>query len=512
MKVKKTMNRIRELIARSCDQFKCIKGLGSHQGGLPPGRYVAIDWTDPSISVQELFVRDGEVSAGQQFHDKWPEDVSPSDSPQQAGEWLRGRMRECGISAVDTVVSVPRRSVSLRLLELPGIDDDELASVVALQIESRPDLRSEGYVFDFLPLPFSSTSAVRHVLLASVPKVVTRQIDETLAAADLTVRASGVGELAIESLAAESDVGLTLNILANYSKVEFVLSVTGIPVASHSTRMPSDNPEEIAQLIPSIATRMIAALPEDLSKNELRRINLLGPHGHTLEQEVREVCGCPVALVGTPCDEAVRTLALLTSLSQGDARTVNFKSPRRSADPNRARRQQWARYSAGVAVLTVLLGYWLYDRQAQLQHQLVRLQASSLKQQELNDRGQKTVDAWRFVSDWQASSVNWADELHTFVEQLPEPGRAYLTRMQLEQPSGDNVPVIRADGLASEPEVAMALNRKLMTLADKYELQPHGIEPATRDAAFRSSFRVEALIQNIPVENLPKPSVSGADR
>lgn len=117
---------------------------------------------------------------------------------------------------------------------------------------------------------------------------------------------------------------------------------------------------------------------------------------------------------------------------------------------------------------------------------------------------QTTIDAWQFVSSWQSSSVNWADEMHAFSEQLPEPGKAYLTRIQLEQPAGADVPVIRADGLAKEPEVAMAFNRKLMSINGKYELQPHGIEPATRDSAFRSSFRVEAAIRNALTEIAPE--------
>lgn len=491
------MGSLQELISKSRHRFLDIAGVGN-QSTLPSGSYVAIDWTDPSISVQEFSVRDNAVEAGQQFHDKWPEDVAPAKSPQLAGEWLRQRIEKAGITSSNAIVSVPRRSVSLRLLELPHVQDDELAAVVSLQIESRPELASDGHVFDFLPIPTSETAANRYVLLASVPKLVLDQINETLAAADLTIRASGVGELAVDSLSTRDRPGLTLNVLANYSKVEFVLSLAGTPVASHSTRMSDENSDEIAQSIPGIATRMIAALPSELSNNGLDQVNLLGPHGSTLEQSARESCTCPVQLLTTPCDEAVRTLALLTSVCR-DGQTLNFQNPRRPIDPKLAQRQQWTRYAAGVAVLAGLIGYWVHDEKAQLQNQLAQLQTSNYQQQELNDRGQTTLNAWQFVSDWQSSSVNWADEVHAFSEQLPEPGKSYLTRIQLEQPAGADVPVIRADGLAREPEVAMALNRKLMSIDGKYELQPHGIEPATRDSAFRSSFRVEAAIQNYPV-------------
>ena len=278
-----------------------------------------------------------------------------------------------------------------------------------------------------------------------------------------------------------------------------VLSVAGTPVASHSARMPEENPDEVARSIPSVANRMIATLPGDFANLTLSHVNLAGPHANTLERAATESCSSPVQSIKTQCDDAVRTLALLTSLS-GGRQTLNFQSPRRPIDLRLARRQQWTRYAAGIAILAGLIGYAIHDEKSELQTQLAQLQASNLQKQELNNRGQATLDAWQYVSDWQSSSVNWADEMHAFSEQLPEPGKSYLTRIQLEQPAGADVPVIRADGLAREPEVAMALNRKLMSIDGKYELQPHGIEPANRDSAFRSSFRVEAAIQNNPID------------
>jgi hypothetical protein len=138
------MGNLRELIDRSRHQFLNHSSSRGNQSKLANGSYAAIDWTDPSVSVQELIVRNGEVEIGRQFHDRWPEDVTPAKSPQLAGEWLRQRIAKSGIAASNAVVSVPRRSVSLRLLELPQVDDDELAAVVSLQVESRPELASDG--------------------------------------------------------------------------------------------------------------------------------------------------------------------------------------------------------------------------------------------------------------------------------------------------------------------------------------------------------------------------------
>ena len=115
---------------------------------------------------------------------------------------------------------------------------------------------------------------------------------------------------------------------------------------------------------------------------------------------------------------------------------------------------------------------------------------------DLKPFGETTIDAWRFVNDWQSAAVDWSAELHAFSTHLPDSGKGYLTRIQLEQNSETRLPVIRADGLAKSPDIAMAVNRNLMAVEGKYELQTHGIEPALRDTGFRSMFRVEAAIRN----------------
>jgi len=489
------MKAITELFAKTSNLVARAFGSPSSPGNLGQGTYTVIDWTAATVSGQEMSVVRGRVAVRRQFHARWPNDASPENAPQRAGQWLKQQLRQAGISTVNTIVCVPRHVVSLRLLEFPMVEDQELDSLVMLQLESRAELLPDDRVFDYLPLPSAAGAAKRHVLLATIPTGICQQIAQTVEEAGLTLKASGIGELAIDVLTDVQTSGLTLNVLANHSKVEFVLSQAGAPLASHATRIPKVRHPEFAASILNVADRMIAALPESLSQGKLKHINLMGPNADLLYGVVEQRSNCVVNRVSTRCDESIRALALMTCLSQSNE-TVNFTSPRRPADPRVARRRQVLRTTVAASLLAALVGYWTYDEQSQLRRRAATLAEAESRLETLNQRGESTIEAWQFINDWQSSAVDWSDELQAFSAQLPESGKGYLTRIQLEQNSQTRLPVIRADGLAKTPDIAMAVNRKLMAVAGKYELQNHGIEPAPRDTDFRSAFRLEAAIRN----------------
>jgi Tfp pilus assembly protein PilN len=467
-----------------------------NRGSFNNGRFAAVDWTGTSISIQEFKIHGSEISVIAETHSQWPAEATPAQSAKAAGEWLASELNRAGITATNAIVSVSRRDISLKLLEFPMVDDEELASLVLLQVESRLDVAANGQTFDFLPLPVEEHATHRHALVAAIAQSKLDQIQQVLSAAGLTIRATSVGELAIDALLPKHTNGLTLKILANHAKVEFIISHHGSPIASHAVRMPNENPAALAKGIPHIQARLTDMLPESLAANSLRDVYLLGPNAEVLFNHVVRVCDCNVHLITTQCDNAVRTLSLMTHLSSGET-PINFLAPRRPADAKAARRHQLSRYAAGVAVLCALIGYWIHDQKLTLETQLVTLKQSEQKLEKLNDRGQSVVAAWQFVNEWQSSAANWSSELHAFSERLPETGRMYLTQLQLEHPVGAERPVIRADGLAKESEIAMALSRRLMASDGKYELQPNGIEPSGRDSDFRSAFRVDATIHQM---------------
>lgn len=468
--------------------------MSSRGGASLSGRFIAVDWTDPSVAVHELTICGHEITVGQQLQLQWPDDVQLFESPENAGRWLHQQLRNAGFDATDAIVSLPRRSVSLKLLELPAIADNELAAAVGLHLEGRADGAIEDLAFDFIPHAMNG-SATRHVMLATMPRETVSQIDAVLRHAGLTVRASGVGELAIDALHSSDQRSdeLVLSVLANYAKVEFVLSSSGVPVASHSTRMPDNDPAEVGVTIPQVAARMIAALPDSLRQRALGGVWLLGPHAQRLEQAARSSCDWPVSVISTGHDDAIRTLALATAISRRAA-TLNFRSPRRPADTKAIKRKQIIRYAIGVAGLLGVLTLWLHDQKSALREDVESHRQAISRLNDLNERGQSTLDAWRYVDEWQRSTIDWPKEVAAFNEHLPSPGNAYLTRLQLEKATGTDHPVIRVDGLAKNTDVAIAFNRSLTLSNRKYELHPHGIEPANRDTAFRSAFRVEAVV------------------
>ncbi len=482
-------------ITKLFDNLKA-RGIGRafNSNQLSSGRFAAVDWTGTYISVQQFNVADGQItSVGAAMHAQWPEAISPQDSTEAAGEWLAAELQRTGICATNAFVCVPRRDVSLKLLEFPVVDNEELAALVMLQVESRAEANSDEQTFDFLALPTESSATHRIVLVATIAKNKLDRIQQTLNKAGLNVRTTSVGELAIDALLPKQRETLSLSVLANHSKAEFVLSHHGCPVASHSVRMPTERPIELAQSVADICARLKATLPRSLAEASVRNIYLLGPNACVLFADVAHSCGGNVHEITTQCDNNVRCLSLITRLISNDP-VINFLKPRRPTDTRVAQRRQLMRYAVCVAILCGLIGYWIHDRNSFLESQLATLKQDERDLQELNERGQTAIKAWQFVDQWQSSAADWSSELHAFSEQLPEPGQMYLTQLQLEQPAGTEQPVIRADGLAKENDIAMTLNRKLMASHGKYEIQPNGIEPSSRDSAFRSSFRVDATI------------------
>lgn len=464
------------------------------RNSLSNGTLVGVDWTGDSISAQQLQVACDQVTVAADFHRRWPQNASPAQSPETAGEWLASELNTAGITATQAAVCVPRRDVSLKLLEFPVVDDDELLSLVMLQGESLLEGTADDRTFDFLPLPVKEGDRHRYVLVATIAKSKLQQMQQVLAAAGLTMKTAGVGELTLGALSPEQIDGLTLSILANHAKVEFVINYQGVPAASYAAPMRGQGAAELARIIPHVQDRLIATLPKSLASEPLQKTYLLGPNAARLQRHLAaDSDASKVQMITTQCNNAVRTLSLVERIIANEA-LINFLSPRRPADAVAVRRKQLGRYAAGVAVLCGLIGFWIHEQKSTLESQLSTMQQSEHNLQELNDRGRSVVQTWQYVDNWKSSATNWSNELHRFTEQLPETGKMYLTQLQLEQPANAQLPVIRADGLAKEPEVAMGLNRRLMSSGGRYELQPNGIEPSVQDTDFRSVFRVDAKI------------------
>lgn len=463
-------------------------------GGIRDGRYVVIDWNDLSIGVHEMTLHRGSANIARSFFREWPTGMTSVAATDQAAEWLQQQLLEHGITAAEAVVSVPRRQVSLRLLEFPRVDDDELASLIEMQMESQGDPGAAEQAFDFLPQPSLNRSTHRHALLATIASATLHHIGSVIAGAGLNLKATCVGELSVDALHTDiEEDGLTLSLLLNRAKAEFVVSHAGVALAAHSARMPAETPSTLARTMPAVVARMVAGLPEAFQSMSLSQINLLGPFAPQLQAGIERLKICDVRVIRVGNEDAVRAVAVLQSLTGGMA-AVNFANRKRPVDVKQMRRRQWMRYGVGVAVLLGLMSLWQHAEKQSLSTQLATLTKAKAGLEELNQRGATTLQQWKFVSNWQSSAVNWSTEIKDFAGYLPKTGEAYLTRLQVEQPAGSKTPIIRADGIAKNSETAMSINRSLMAGDSKYELQPHGIEPAMRDADFRSSFQVEAAI------------------
>ncbi len=442
----------------------------------------------------------------------WPAELDWLRDPQTAGDWLRKRLDAAGIAIRDSVLVVPRRDVTLRLLQLPDVDISELVSLVQLQAESRLSQPVDSLAIDFVPLPpidHGQVGAHRQgdaqrqgdghrqvdvVLLTAAAERIAA-LSALAVSAGLKPVAAVAGELATPTLSGASVPGLTLDVIADSDSIGLVLGALGRCVASMTVTVP-ESPGLTAKRIAASADRLIAALPPSLQSGSLTQLRVYSSgHADGLPAELADLVGCRVTPLSLPDSRAssLRALAAVTSLSDVSL-THDFLQPRQPVDHKAAFQRRAIRWAVAASLLCGFFGWWLYDENCSAANRITELREQERRLGELIDRGQPIIDMRSCVAEWQAGSIDWPRELVKFSEHLPESDRAYLTRLQLELEPGSGAPVIRAAGVARDQRDVTALSERLLATESRYELLPHGIEPNLQDQFYKSTFQIEAKL------------------
>jgi len=78
---------------------------------------------------------------------------------------------------------------------------------------------------------------------------------------------------------------------------------------------------------------------------------------------------------------------------------------------------------------------------------------------------------------------------------VPTQYAAFLNRLSCDVANGTNRPTIRAAGFAREANDVLKWQDRLLTNGDRYDLQPHSIEPQSRDPDYPARFEIEAIVK-----------------
>ena len=419
------------------------------------------------------------------------------------GRWLRQKLDTQGIATRQSVLVLPRQTAMLKLIDVPDVARDELASLVLLQAESRLARPLEELCCDYLKLPDKP-----FVLLASVPRQTVESQTSILTEAGLDVLTATIGELNLTHHDPDSLIGGTqLSVAANQEQAELILSQAGIPMTAMTVRRTCDVDRDRRSLAAAV-TRLIASLPSQFSISHIGSIALFGshaaelvPNGACIEQ--------PQAITLTENDlpdaqgmlvEPALAMSLASRASPNDS--LDLLNPRQPTDPLAMNRRRMRRWGLAAAALIGIGAFFAYEHSRALTAEIAQLKRRDAELTKLIERGQALLGTAAFVEDWRQSQVDWPQEVSHFVEQLPARERAYLTRLTLDVVPDSAAPMLRASGLARETADVLQLHQQLLTEQAGYSLQPHAIEPNPHDALFKARFDIEAT--GLPRDRSPQ--------
>lgn len=456
-----------------------------------PDRMLVLTWSPAEVTVIDV-TRHGTAVTIHTVHAwPWPSSVS-TDTPVEAGSWLKQRIQECGWTGRATLLVPPRQSAIFKLLEVPQVPAVELADVVLLQAESRLSRGLDEFVCDFLAHP-SRNGQTQPVLLAAWPRQKRIQIEQLCQLAGLNLIAISPSELASASAKFKTSESLHLIVVASEVDFEFTLACEGLALAT--TVVASGNGPEFAASLIAAANRVKAGLPPPLSDLPLNSITVYGPTAQTTGDSLKRLQpSCQIVVERSDDSNVMITRAVLALLGSGQQSQINFLSPRKPVDPQQSKRRQMVIRSLCAALLIAVLWYGFDRRSTQLHDEMTQLKNDIRDLEQMVERGQNSVDTAQWLGDWEQATPAWPTILPEFLAVLPGQEKAYLSRLHLELSPAHESPLLQIQGRATDTHEVTELHRRLVAISNRFQFQPRTIEPIQDDPQYQASFDIEATL------------------
>ena len=470
--------------------------------------FLVVDWMTTGVVLSEVSTSSGQVRILRSCYEPWPAGLEPFTSPEATGQFLKSVCNAGHFPTSAVAVSVPRRDVSFKLMELPNVSDNELGPVLSLQIESRAQANSQPVAWDILPHQVPQAATNRHVTLVTVSTPVIQAIQKASATAGWNHLVITSGDLLIPCVDAETIHEWTLYIQANRAKLELLLCHNGFPVAGQATAMPTQSQDGNmlssinAAAVQSMAARLMASCPPEWKAAD-SSVSVIACG--TFAEEIVKILGdadINVSLLKSD-ERSLRVLGVARSLMKQPAESrstpqcrIDFLRPR-SADPRTAaRKRRGIRLTLAASAIVGCGLMVVWSEYTSLQNQLTEVETQRQQMQQYVDRGKDVVGQWEYVSRWQHESLAANQEIAALAEVLPSRERLILTRLQLENLVDAKNGMLRVDGLCEDVEDVLTMNSAILEKSDHYDLRPQGIEPASADSDFPSRFRIEAELKD----------------
>ena len=482
---------------------------------------LALSWDRKQLSGLEVVpsITGPRIHGG--FKVDWPEQTPTAD-------WLREILKRHGIKAKQVAVAMPREDVVLRLLELPGVPDDELPTLVRFQAAARTAQAIEQLLLDYLPLPARPGVSQKEVWLATTSLTTVAPIRSLLTGAGLELIQLTLSSLCLTELIARGTARQSLDpaeaslvVLRQGARMELAVVCHRQMIAAHAVKWSSTSEIPPVSKMLAEVSRLLVQVQAWLPKGTLQRGWVIGDDGDVgeLPQAIQQRWNCPVerfdpwrdtqiSMGSANADATSTELAIATGLALIQSHPLTPKidllhprQPPRKRDPHKP--MIAAAAAAGLAIAAIATAI----TQQSLAGMDARIDELRTEDNELAVRvkeGEPTLEAAKNVEDWQARNINQLKQISELHQLMRGTQRVVVSEYKFSPGLGNVLGKVRTSGVSRNRADAEQLGQSLADLP-KFSVSPSSVPGISRDSEYVSRFELEADLVPVKAKPLKTP-------
>ena len=492
--------------------------------------YLAIDRESHQISGIEASVGKGSLRLRKAFTIALPSDaelaeieqkpgllnaqgqLADADRDRMQGAWLKEELKRQKISARQVLLCLPRESTVVRQLDVPDIDENELADIVRLQAETKISTSLDQLRLDFLPLPKRAGAAGREVLMATVTRDFADRSSSFLAAADLETASIGVSSIATSELVvrAEDKRGIpagdvSLLLARNGNRLEISLVRDKCLLFTHGAQLSVDSEQQAIQSMLAEVSRSFMAMQRVLGDEQVARAWVVGPAESSAElcEALQKRLTCDVfplepiteldLKVDAGGDEAnlsrfAGPLGMLLAKSGAVTTQLDFLAPRESIKRMDPKKRQALVIGGAVAAafLLTIIGARVYI--SNLKSEISEKEAELVRLKKVVRDGAPTMTVHNTVTQWKRHDVNTLDQKARKIDAFPGTRLVYFKQIRWIGGKEKTKLRISADGFAKSDDDIDSMKESLRQAG--YTVMPSGEKLTRKDPAYPWEFKL----------------------
>ncbi len=446
-----------------------------------PKSYLIVDWAYDGARFAHYQRNDLRPSVS--FEVAWTENEK---NPTVISNRIADELKRWSIQTNQCIVSMPRRAVVLKNLELPKTDQAPIADLVALQCESIFPVSKDTLVIDFVPHSSAGQGKV-NVLVAAVPKSHVHQILQALTDNHLKPLMLTVAELNVARLSGTTEPAM--DIIVDHQKIEYSISQDRLPALTYSG-LSTENPAERHAAILSTVQRLCTSAQKRKSPLAVRRAHIYG-------QIEASICKAIERLIGVPSedrtqhslaeirDQALRAAYLAASSS------IDFAHPRKPIDLEMQRRRYAMSAVAIASLLAIAIGLPIQWQKSALDQKIAETQRRIAEVEEQVDRIKPLEAKWKKLASFDASKFK-AEQVIREVLSFFEPNEALkIESIELAQATSDRPAQFSIKGKVQSRESWNLVAEKLLQATGGYRMLPPKLDIVASADEFPLRFSVD---------------------